>query len=295
MKIAILILIHEFTEQQQKMIKYLSQDFDIFIHIDKRSDIKPEVIEGISNNIFVYKKYKVYWGHYNQILATLFLFKIANVNKIYNRFIFISGSDLPIKTNQQIKKFFENNNKEYLEFEEFPRKCWESGGFDRIDYFHVKSLSRGRTNRLVVLFTKVLNKINTRIFIPVLKRLGLHRKRLGIKFYGGANWMDLTDNCVAQIIQYTDDNPSYIRRFKYTRCADEIFFQTIICNYVKNVDLENKCLRFIDWESGPEYPRVLRIEDFERIKESECMFSRKFNMLKEPEIINKIFDEILMA
>lgn len=293
MKIAILILLHEFTEQQKMLIQHLSSDFDVFVHVDKRSNINVADIECISKNVFVYKKYKVYWGHYNQIRATLYLFKVANERKIYNRFCLISGSDLPIKSNKDIQQFFEQTNQEFFEFDELPRKLWhDNGGFDRIDYFHNKSLSRGKSNKLSYFCVETLNKFNYRFVLPCLKFLKYKRNRLNLRFYGGANWMDLTSNCVSQMLEIIKQNPKILKRFKFTRGADEIFFQTIICNYVKNIELKNRCLRFIDWKNCDKSPRVLTLDDFDRIISNNSIFSRKFDMQIDSGIIYKIYKTI---
>ena len=82
MKIAFIILIHEYNEQQKKLIKHLSKDFDVYVHIDKKLNINIEDIDY--KNVFAFKEYKVYWGSFNQICATLLLYKEANKNK-YDR------------------------------------------------------------------------------------------------------------------------------------------------------------------------------------------------------------------
>ena len=293
MKIAILLLIHEFTNQQKILIEHLSKDFDIYIHVDKRTDINPESIANLSKNIYVYKKYKVYWGHYNQIQATLLLFKMANAAKKYDRYIFISGADLPIKTNKQIIDFFEHTDKEYLMTSKMPCDgLTDNGGFDRIDFFHARLLNRGKHNPVFIFFARAINKLNLSVLFPILKLFHIRRPRLNIDYYYGWNWMDLTDNCVSKIITFLRENPKFLYRFKYTRCADEIIFQTIIKNYIKDINVENKVLRYIDWHTGPEHPRTYRIEDYNRIINSDCLFARKFNSEVDNEIINKIYEHL---
>lgn len=39
----------------------------------------------------------------------------------------------------------------------------------------------------------------------------------------------------------------------------------------------NMALRYIDWKTGPQYPRVLNENDFDKIKNSNCLFARKFD------------------
>lgn len=266
MKIAILMLIHEYKEQQKILIGNLAKDFDVFVHIDKRSKIKIEDVK--MENVFPYKEYKVYWGHYNQILATLFLFKKANEKK-YDRYIFISGADIPLKSNAEIKIFFQNNEKEYFSFSELPVLHLASGGFDRIDYFHVKSLKRGKMNIFEKLLCKIENKINREILTPFMKSLNITRRIKGMRYFFGANWMDLTGKCVSQIIEYTDTHKKFVRSFRYTINADEIFFQTIICNFVKDIVIENVTLRYIDWEGCKASPHIFVKEDYQKIKQAK--------------------------
>ena len=57
MKIAILMLIHEINDVQKKLIDYLSNDFDVYIHLDKKSKI--DVKEFESSNVKYICKYKV--------------------------------------------------------------------------------------------------------------------------------------------------------------------------------------------------------------------------------------------
>ena len=54
--------------------------------------------------------------------------------------------------------------------------------------------------------------------------------------------------------------------------------------YKKNIykyEIENDdcrmALRYIDWSTGPNYPRILDESDFIKIKDSNCLFGRKFN------------------
>ncbi len=286
MKIAILILLHEYNEQQKKLIKTLKKDFDLYIHIDKKTNIKIKD----EKNVFVYKQYKVYWGSYNQILATLFLFKNANKNN-YDRYLLISGADLPLKSNKNIITFFENSDKEYFDYTKFPKIEWKKDnyGFDRVDYFHFNYIKNSKIF-ITKFFFKILNGINERIIIRILKFFHIRRPRFKIDYYGGANWMDLTGNCVSQIIAFTNSHPNFIKKFRYTRCADEIFFQTIIFNFVKNIQIEKKCLRYVDFQTGPEYPRIFRKDDFSRLVNNDALFARKFNINVDSEIIKMLLN-----
>ena len=152
-------------------------------------------------NIFSFKKYKVYWGDFSIVKSTVFLLKTA-LEKKYDRYMIISGSDIPLITNQSIYEFFKNNENEYIDCAEMPISGWvDNGGFDRIDYYYPKIYNRGSSVLFQRFFSKVLCQINQKIIIPILKKIKIHRKHIeNIKYYGGSEWMDLTGNCVSQII-----------------------------------------------------------------------------------------------
>ena len=273
-KIAIMMTVHNNEEQVNRLINHLSKDFDIYVHIDKRSSLKISATE----NVFVYKKYKVYWGSFNQIMATLFLLKQAYLMR-YKRYLLISGQDLPIKENLDILLFFDNNDKEYIWGEKLPVAGLRgNGGFDRMTRYWINN-NRGFWTKCGRSFmSKIISKISPR---PI-----------DYEFYKGTNWINFTHKCVEKIFHYLDQNPQYISRFKWTNCADEIFYHTIIFNYIDGIEIENDSLRYVNWTDGPEYPRILRMADYEKIMTSNKLFARKFDENVDREIIEQIYKEI---
>lgn len=288
-KVAILMMIHKYTWQQRALIRHLSNDFDIYIHIDKKSDIDRNEVESSGKNVKAYKKYKVYWGHHSQFFASLFILKKA-YKVAYERYVFISGEDIPLKSNAEIISFFSKNKKEYINYEKLPIKGWAGGGFARVDYFYFRNLFVTKPKILRVFFNKVVNVLN-HFLISLMKVFNLHR-RLDIQYYGGSSWWNLTHNCVGQILRYLVENPSFLKKFKYTSCADEIFFQTLILNFIKNLTCENNNLRYIDWSNCESSPHIFTIRDFPKLKESPALFARKFDCTLDSEIIKECFKRI---
>ena len=288
-RIAILMVIHEYGPQQKGLIRNLAKDFDVYIHVDKKACIEVHELQG--GRVRAYRQYRVYWGSYNMLLATLFLLKKAAGNG-YDRYILVSGSDLPIKSNVEIKRFFENNDKEYLEFVELPKPDWPgNGGFDRIDYFHARAL-RKKWTFFERIFVEIENRINKRYLTPLMKRLKIKRRLKGVRYFGGAVWMDLSGNCVCQMLNFLRKNRWFLQRFRWTLCADEIFFQTLILNYVKGVHLENRCLRYIDWTGGKSSPKTLTKDDYKKIKRSPNLFARKFDVATDSDIFEMLCNDI---
>jgi len=279
-KIAIMMLVHKNEHQAQRLINHLSQDFDVFVHIDKRS--KLNIVER--ENVFIYKKYRAYWGSFNQIIATLYLLEKA-FQKGYDRYLLISAQDLPIKTNEEIKYFFEKNDKEYLDIGKIPRSDgWPN--MSRLTAYNLNDLYRGIGGKAV---QKFLLKIPRKILRFLNKKV---KRTLNYDFYGGSNWTNFTHNCVKKIFEYLEKDKQYIPRYKWTSCADEIFYQTIITN-IEGLKIENNCLRYVDWQSGPEYPKTLRSEDYAKIILANALFARKFDEEVDKDIIDKIYQKIL--
>lgn len=283
MKIAILIMLHKYTIQQKKLIEHLSNDFEIYIHIDKKSNISKKQIN--IKNVHIYKKYRVYWGSYNQIRATLYLFNKAHKHSV-SRYIFISGDDIPIKSNSDIIKKFENNEKNYLSVFSLPEK-WKS----RIEYYYLNYSNPEnyslKISKKLIHYKELLNSL----FIKWCKEKEIKRNQfLNIPLFAGANWMDLTDKCVTLILEYLKNNKKFLKHFKYTRCADELFFQTIIKNLNEKVEIENKLLRYIEWDNGSNHPKVFRNEDYTKLITSDCLFARKVDIDIDENLINRIYN-----
>ena len=196
LNIAILMLIHKDNNQVRRLIAHLSESFDIYVHIDRKAKIG----HGFdSERVFACSKYRVYWGSYNQIRATLFIMKEA-AKRSYDRYMIISGEDLPLVPNKQIIRFFESTDCEFLQIERLPNSSWKgNGGFDRLDYFYPNSARHGGVSRFESIPLRILEFLNSAILIPLMKTFSLRRKRI-VTYYGGSNWMDLTGGCVEKIL-----------------------------------------------------------------------------------------------
>jgi len=282
-RIAIMMLVHNNERQVQRLIEHLSNDFDIYVHIDKRCNIKINE----SKNVFIYKKIKTYHGSFNQIIATLYLLRKA-FEKGYDRYLLISGQDLPIKSNEEIKNFFQNNNSEYIDINKIPRSDgWPN--MSRLTAFNPNDKVCGMKRNIII---KIFYRFEGKFLGKILSIIGKYfPRKLEYDFYGGGNWTNYTHNCVYKIFNYLENDKKYIKRYLWTYCADEIFYQTIIAK-LDGLKIENNCLRYIDWDSGPEYPKILREEDYERIIDSKALFGRKFDENIDKNIIEKIYNKI---
>ena len=78
--------------------------------------------------------------------------------------------------------------------------------------------------------------------------------------------------------------------FRNTYVPDESFYQTLLMNSPFRHTLINDNRRFIDWTSGPERPRILRMSDLFRLTESDALFARKVSAKKDNALIERLED-----
>ncbi|PCG21030.1 beta-1,6-N-acetylglucosaminyltransferase [Brachyspira sp. G79] len=282
-KICILISAHKNQSQLLRLINHLKKDFDIYVHIDKKSKLNIKSFD----NVKIYKKYKLYYADFSSIKVTLFLMKEALKND-YDRYIFISGQDVPLKSNYDIIKFFDGNNNEYLDY----AKIKDNDGniyshqffVDRVENYYFSDIVR-----------KLINKRILDIFALLTKNIFRYKFANGI--YYGSQWWNLTKNAAEYIINYIKLNPKFVRRFYFTIFADESFFQSLLLN----TDFQNKIisdkLRYINWSrpnTGGFSPRTFTIEDYEELKNNinDNLFARKFDENIDNDIIDKLYKDL---
>ncbi|GEM66221.1 hypothetical protein SF1_42030 [Sphingobacterium faecium NBRC 15299] len=206
----------------------------------------------------IHSNFKIQWGEFSMVRASLILLEKAyNSQNNFKYFHLISGQDFPIKSIREIANFFKNNDRIYIDYFMLPRKdgqWFPNGGMDRY-----------------------INNNPNKHYIPNnIKSL-----------YGGSQWWSITRESVLYIFNYLDSNPSYLTFYKDTFIPDESFFQTILLNSEKlNKKIVNNNLRYIDWESGPTYPKILMNMDFWKIVQSDCIFARKIDQIENTNIID---------
>ena len=112
-KQAYLIEAHKCDEMLLTLLRMLDVPWnDIFIHMDsKNTDYQPETVECRMKyaKVFHAKRHSVVWGGVSQVKVELVLLKTAVAHGPYQHYHLISGVDLPIQTQEDIRAFFEAN------------------------------------------------------------------------------------------------------------------------------------------------------------------------------------------
>lgn len=286
---AYLIMAYNNWDLLKKLLILLDDERnDIFVHIDEKSaDFNIEYFNNAvkKSEIFFIPRLKVYWADFSQTGVELSLLSFATEHSKYKYYHLLSGSDLPIKTQDEIHKFFEDKDNEFIGI--CPNEVYYS--VRRVKYYHPFTHNRFyRKNKLL--------KIADRGFEYLQRLFCVDRlKNKQIKIIDGWQWFSITDDFARYIINQKD----YIKdTFSKSIASDELVMQTMIYNneeFYKRIyndkDLVKGSLRYIDWKRGKPY--TFRKEDFEEIiNQQEAVFARKFDPNVDSEIIDKIYRDI---
>jgi hypothetical protein len=86
-------------------------------------------------------------------------------------------------------------------------------------------------------------------------------------------------------MNYLDLNKKLRRFLRYTWGSDEFIFQTIIMGSPFKDKVVNNNYRYINWPEIGSSPKVFVTEDFEKIRASDALFGRKFDINTDENIL----------
>ena len=262
-------------------------DFDMYIHVDAKQDIEPfkKATAGIERVYFTPNRHKVYWGGYNAIHACYELLRAAlNSDRHYDYFVMMQNLDYPIKSNAEIKKFFEDNNGK-----EFIRGCPIAGTKDwefsrKYKLYYMKDNPYGKASnkdphKLLMTVASTLMSLTTIGFN------GTIREKDGNYdiYYGCAQWA-VSRNCAEYLDEFERTHPKFNRKMKIMQFPDEEYFHTV----VHNSSFKEKCSKYnepearwlVNWRNLTyfEFPKevtVLTKRDYDKLRGQPDLFCRK--------------------
>ncbi|MEC5146094.1 beta-1,6-N-acetylglucosaminyltransferase [Chitinophaga sp. 212800010-3] len=279
MRIAHLILTYTDPHQTERMIKRLSREnFDFYIHVDKKFDIQPHLfLSELPNVYFIKNRTKVDWAGFSTVMATISCIReIAATGIRYDFINFLSGQDYPIKSAGYINDFLARHpGKQFLYCRDIINE-WQEGLIRLQGYYLTTFDFRGK-----YLVEKLINKILPKRKIPY----GLHP-------YGGSMFWMLSMDAALHVADRMKEDKKLRRFFSFCWGSDEVVFQTILMNSTYKNNVINDNYRYIDWSMGGANPKILNTDDAEKLLQSDMLFARKFNINTNPEILD-IIDEYI--
>lgn len=320
--IAYLIQAHHQPEHFSDLVFQLNHEqVCFFVHIDKKSDqeLFLRKVKTLKNIYFVQKRVDVKWGGYSQVQATLSMMELALKSDYdFQYFVLLSGACYPIKSNNHIIKFFQNNNQNYIDirncgyykknkylYSNFlyylsekakkykifslittciaPRKKWQ----EYSSYYVRMYMCIGKSHFREIFKSHILN-IFANFILPAKK----NPKNI-TKFYCGSQWWYLRQETIKFLFQFLTDkkNKSIIKFYKYSSCSDERIFQTVLKNTEDKKDHRlsvTKPKYVVKCEISHVWPKILDEQDFLPIQKSEKLFARKFDFEKSAVLKQKL-------
>lgn len=277
---AILISAYKDPEYLKRLITFFDKDFQVFVHLDKKSEINPEDIR-LNSNVYVYKKFLVNWGGYNHLRAIIFLLQKAlekNVSYIH----IISGSDIPVKKIKDFNKF-ENCKKIYME------------------HIKVVDLNSDVINRRYQYGNRLPNIDPRKRSVRIINKLYeiTHKPKFNIgefnfnQLYKGLIWLSLPRNAAEYVMKYIKKN-KFMDKMKYITVPEEFIFQTILENSLFQSYIASNNLVFNDWSKprNGSLPAILDETDYSKIVNKSYFFARKIDTQKSKRLIDKISKNI---
>lgn len=288
MRIAILILAHKSPVMVNRLVNRLADSFDVYIHADRRFAYEPPDRPNVT---LVSPRYASDWGSWKQIAATLALFRAASERK-YDRYVLISGQDVPIESNEGLIEFFSR----YPETDfiaHFKRETEEARLADerKLTLIWVARNRIKSQNKALDSARRICSKalFLAESGVQFAQRTFRLYRRLPCPVWGGENWVNLTGRTMDAFLAFIDDNPSFLRSFRHTKSGDEMIVQMALLEFVRPSSVMNTSLRYVDFVSGPEDPRILRIEDYRKIVSSGMLFARKADDFVDGKVIEMLY------
>ena len=283
MKHAYLIIAHNDWPILQKLVMMLDDvRNDIFVHIDKKAGVIPELSTRFSN-LYCFSEIKTYWGDVSQIETELFLFEEAHMKGKYDYYHLLSGVDLPIKSNDYIDRIFtDNRGKEFIDIYDA-----DPVEIDRkVNIWHLFPHRFRGNGTIIDLFARGIRAIIVQVQLKLRIKRGKEEQ-----LHKGAQWVSVTDSFVKYILRHKQE---LVMRYSHTFCSDEIFLQTLCMNspfkdklYDMGAHKGNGALRYIDWQGGTAV-KILNGSDFDALMKSPYLFARKFSS-SNMDVVDQIF------
>lgn len=282
---AICIIAHNNFQHIQRLCERFERVFEIYIHFDKKMELKGEQLEYLkSHHIHYIQKVSAHWGAWGICEATYLLFKEICNNDTISYVHVISGQDYPVISASDIYNFYENTEKIYMtaELAKNIKKSHEPVLLWMKYYYDYDKINRRS------FYGKIYHRIS--LIYQTLKGVDKF-KHLNIKeeIFCGSQWMDLPIDSVKYLLQTFDNSTSLQKLFKTGFCSDEFWIQTILCNSAYKDRIVNNNHRYIKWEhQNGSYPAILDSRDYEMMTNGDYHFARKLCAPYSDELLDKL-------
>lgn len=286
MKQAILVQCHKNTKQVNLLLDALDDpNLDIYVHIDKKSNIGSEIKTGKQIHILPDEyRVDVGWAVFSQVEATLNLMRYAAAWGEYGHYLLCSGQDYPLVKASELSDFLNKNaDFNFVQIWASKKRGGYTNNYDKRTEIYYPYSVLGNTlpkriaKRALVELTGGYNRT-----WPIFRRKQLEN----VDFYFGSQWVCISGEMEKWVEEYIKNHQEFIEFYRHTNCPDESFFQTLLMNSPYK-DRRQDYLHYIDWSSGGNSPKNLDVSDIDRMMKSGKLMARKFEDEGVIEILKK--------
>lgn len=318
MKICFVVVAHHQPRMFRRLMHNIgSADADVVVHIDKRADLAQFLMFDSSHVHFVEKRRKVHWAGWSQTRTLCETLEHAIAVSDAEYFIFLAGTDFPIKRLELLSDLLEDLRPlNLLNHKPLVKGTW---GYWRIQRYSLIDLKTSFISMKSPNDPQVgrLRKFMGSLIVEAEKRMKAHlppRNTRWINFYIGSNRWCLNRQTVRYVVDYYRSSASReLRNFlRLSDSSDEIFFQTAIMasphgahcvgyDDVKEI-LDGRIppirsgkgvFHYVDWNSERENPAILDDRDFDALVQSGKFFACKFTDDRSMSLVDRIERELL--
>jgi hypothetical protein len=265
MRIAALIQAYHRPDLLAHLIDRLSGNlWQVYVHLDKKSNaadffhFTPRVrsFESI---------YRVYWGSFSHVLATLDLMCRALEDPSNTHFYLMSGQCYPVKSDEQIAALLEAEAGNFITMLKMPGSHKPLHRLTRWHFHDAKAVGIDNA-ALKKIAQKIFNRLPQRDIAKTLR---------GMQPYGGTAWWMLNRKSASAVLSFLDSSPWYLNAFRWSLVPEEMFFQTIIAKL--GIRPDRMTPTFTKWIEGASNPLPVNETTLSEAKASWHLMARKFN------------------
>ena len=294
MRHAYLIMAHNEFGILRRLIQMIDDERnDIYVHIDRKVrnfDFNAFAALPRKSRLFFTKRIRVHWGHSSLVKCEYILFKAA-FHERCDYYHLLSGIDLPLKCQDEIHAFFEQNRgKEFVPFVGKTADALPPPGeniLSRVRYYYPLQAWKRSPVRLARDMESRTFPINMRLqHLLRIDRL----KHQPLPIFKGSEWISVTDAFVRLLLE----NERWTKKLcRFSRCSDEIFAQTLLHGSALFANCAFTNMRSIDWQRGSPY--TFREEDFDALIHSGCLWARKITEADSGRLPDMLYEHVLGA
>lgn len=287
-KHAYLLLVYKNTYVLEKTLQLIDDERnDIYIHVDAKSEgfdfeICRQHVKK-SKLVFI-DRTSCFWASFSLLYATICLLKAANATCKYKYYHLLSEACMPIKSQDYIHFQMFEGDKDYLETTDI---TWDTAVWNKYYYFFTENYYY-RTSKLIKGISRILLVLPQRLFFIDRWRGCKGKSGEKIKPQWGWQWFSLCNATVEMILSKEE---YIIKHFKRTHVPDECCIPTMLVNF-GNPELIVSSKRNILFDGKPS---VITVEDYDRLMRSDDFFARKFDENIDREVIDRIFNDLVVG